>query len=145
ADAATDPIAEAVRRLLREAGAEILAALDQRKAAAGVQDFDDLLHRVAAAVQGPHGAALCEALRRRYPLALIDECQDTDPVQYRIFRQVYGGASGDEGLFLIGDPKQAIYAFRGADVFAYLRARRDAQRAWSLRTNWRSSPRLVRA
>ncbi len=144
-DAAADPVGEELRARLRAAGPEILAALDRRKAVAGVQDFNDLLHRVEQAVHGVRGDALCQAVRRRYPLALVDECQDTDPVQYRIFRRVYGGATDGGGLFLIGDPKQAIYAFRGADVFAYLRARRDATAAHSLRTNWRSSPRLVQA
>ena len=80
-------------------------------------------------------------------MALIDEFQDTDPLQYQIFRSLYFDQA-DCGLFLIGDPKQAIYAFRGADIFTYMRARRDAARSgaqYTLGTNWRSSSALVRA
>jgi exodeoxyribonuclease V beta subunit len=84
-------------------------------------------------------------VRDRFRAALIDEFQDTDPVQYEIFGRVYGGTECP--LFLIGDPKQSIYAFRGADVFSYMRAKRDAgsERTCTLGTNWRSDPSLIRA
>jgi exodeoxyribonuclease V beta subunit len=119
--------------------------LRRRKDAANVQFFDDLLHRLHEALEGPGGKALTAKVRRRFPAALIDEFQDTDPVQYLIFREIYLGHE-DAALFLIGDPKQAIYAFRGADVFAYIGAKRDAaERAHTLDTNRRSDPGLIRA
>lgn len=107
--------------------------------------FDDLLTRLDAALGTPGGPALAEAIRRQYPLALIDEFQDTDPVQYRIFDRIYGGVEG-AGLLLIGDPKQAIYAFRGADIHTYLTARsRATPPHFSLDTNYRSTQAMVEA
>jgi exodeoxyribonuclease V beta subunit len=121
------------------------AELPRRKEALDVQYFDDLLHRLASALEGDGGELLAERVRRRFRAALIDEFQDTDPVQYRIFRRVYHRPPA-AGLFLIGDPKQAIYAFRGADVFAYMEAKRDAGAALhTLQTNWRSDPGLLGA
>lgn len=118
--------------------------LRRRKEARRVVSFDDLLHRLDEALHGPQGSRLAETIRARYGAALIDEFQDTDPVQYRIFRAIYHG--GDNPLFLIGDRKQAIYGFRGADIFAYLRAAADAKdRTYPLRVNWRSDPGLVEA
>lgn len=117
----------------------------RRKEATRTLGFDDLLQRLDAALDGPGGPLLARTIRGIYKVALIDELQDTDPVQYRIFRAVYGGDPG-AGMFLIGDPKQAIYSFRGADVFAYLRAARDAQgHSFTLDTNYRSDPALIRA
>ncbi|MFN8640832.1 MAG: UvrD-helicase domain-containing protein [Candidatus Binatia bacterium] len=81
------------------------------------RDFDDLLHQLANALESDSAALLAAGIRRRYGLALIDEFQDTDPIQFRIFHAVQRRTAMP--LFLIGDPKQAIYAFRGADVFAY--------------------------
>jgi exodeoxyribonuclease V beta subunit len=117
--------------------------LRRRKEQARVQSFDDLLQRLAEALRGPGGDTLAEIIRRRFRAALIDEFQDTDPVQYEIFRRVYLGSAAV--LFLIGDPKQAIYAFRGADVFAYIRAKHDTG-GWprTLGTNRRSDPSLIR-
>jgi exodeoxyribonuclease V beta subunit len=78
-----------------------------------------------AALQSDSGERLAAVIREQFPVALIDEFQDTDPVQYRIFESIYRieDNSPDTGLFLIGDPKQAIYAFRGADIYTYLRVR----------------------
>jgi exodeoxyribonuclease V beta subunit len=131
------------RRLMRDVGPLVRHTLARRKAAANVQDFDDLLHQLDRALQGPTAAALADGIGRRYGLALIDEFQDTDPVQYRIFHALHRRLGMP--LFLIGDPKQAIYAFRGADVFAYLEAQGAASARHTLLTNWRSSPRLVQA
>ncbi|HVO24239.1 MAG TPA: exodeoxyribonuclease V subunit beta [Candidatus Margulisiibacteriota bacterium] len=111
---------------------------------ANTQSFDDLLHRLDEALAGPAGAPLAARIRSRFRAALIDEFQDTDPVQYDIFRRIYHSTDGS--LFLIGDPKQAIYAFRGADVFTYIQSRRDAgAHTYTLATNWRSAQRLVAA
>ena len=118
-------------------------ALRRRKERTRVQSFDDLLQRLAEALRGPGGSSLAEMIRRRFRAALIDEFQDTDPVQYEIFRHVYLGS--DALLFLIGDPKQAIYAFRGADVFAYMQAKHDVGgAAHTLGINHRSDPSLLK-
>ena len=107
--------------------------------------FDDLLQRLDDALAGDGGEVLAQRLRQQYPVAMIDEFQDTDAVQYRIFRAIYGRRAEGCGLCLIGDPKQAIYGFRGGDVFTYLAAAREADRRYSLATNWRASTALVEA
>ena len=111
--------------------------------------FDDLLRELRNALRGARGERLRNLLRDRYRFALIDEFQDTDPVQYDTFRSVWHDGidrSERRGLVLIGDPKQAIYSFRGADVFTYLAARADAgSAAYSLPINWRSDPGLIAA
>jgi exodeoxyribonuclease V beta subunit len=123
--------------------------LPRRKERNKVQSFDDLLTRLRNALAAPGGDALARAIRERYRAALIDEFQDTDPVQSDIFRFIFlsGQATETEArnVFLVGDPKQAIYGFRGADVFSYLDARRHAAREFSLDRNWRSEAGLVRA
>ncbi|WP_225181399.1 exodeoxyribonuclease V subunit beta [Pectobacterium aroidearum] len=104
--------------------------------------FDDLLSRLDVALQQSGGERLASAIRERYPVAMIDEFQDTDPQQYRIFRTLYVGQP-QCGLLLIGDPKQAIYAFRGADIFTYMHARGEVAAHYTLGTNWRSSHQMV--
>ena len=86
---------------------------------------------------------MARKLQSRYRVVLVDEFQDTDPVQWDIMRLAFGG--GDGTLVLIGDPKQAIYAFRGADVYAYLDAARAATTQATLEVNWRSDEGLIRA
>lgn len=108
--------------------------------------FDDMLLRLDAALQASGGERLASLIREQFPVALIDEFQDTDPVQYRIFERIYRLEENDSstGLFLIGDPKQAIYAFRGADIYTYLRARSATAGRWhNLDTNFRSSHAMV--
>ncbi|RFA27290.1 hypothetical protein CAI21_14710 [Alkalilimnicola ehrlichii] len=117
--------------------------LPVRKRRQRVQAFDDLLANLYGALRGPAAATLTESLRRRYRAALIDEFQDTDPVQYEIFRTVFREAGAP--VFLVGDPKQAIYSFRGADVFAYLAAKHDAPERYTLSTNRRSDAPLIAA
>lgn len=130
-------LADAVERVR-----ERFAEQKRRRAQIG---FDDLLARLDRALASTSGAELAETIRRQYPLALIDEFQDTDPLQYRIFRAVYA-LNPDVGLLLIGDPKQAIYAFRGADIHTYLSARSEAEAPhYSLDTNHRSSEGMVAA
>ncbi|HEY1116752.1 MAG TPA: UvrD-helicase domain-containing protein, partial [Acidimicrobiales bacterium] len=95
--------------------------MDRRKRAAGLLGYDDLLLRVEEAlVEDPDGT-VGERLRRRYSLVIVDEFQDTDAVQWEILERAFGDPP--TRLVLVGDPKQAIYAFRGADVHAYLAAR----------------------
>ncbi len=109
--------------------------------------YADLLHRLDAALHdGAHGDALAEGIASRFPAMLIDEFQDTDPIQFRIFSTVQQAApAGRASLFLIGDPKQAIYGFRGADVLAYLQARDRTDARYTMTTNYRSDPGLLRA
>ncbi|TDS95651.1 DNA helicase/exodeoxyribonuclease V beta subunit [Rahnella sp. BIGb0236] len=118
-------------------------AEQQKRAQMG---FNDLLTRLDTALRSDNGARLAEIIRTQFPLAMIDEFQDTDPLQYRIFDAVYRVAENapEQGLILIGDPKQAIYAFRGADIYTYLRARRDTGgRHYTLATNFRSTRAMV--
>jgi exodeoxyribonuclease V beta subunit len=169
-------------RLLDQLNIELPA----RKAAQRLLAFDDLLNRLNEALHGPVGADLAATLRSRYPLALIDEFQDTDPVQYQIFDLIYplpvatvaGVASGSLArqassedrdstsstarseretnaasesrsspgdLCFVGDPKQAIYGFRGADLNTYKQARAAAERSYDLPFNYRSTPELIAA
>ena len=114
-----------------------------RKERLNVESFDDLLIRLRAALVKPEGAELAGALRKRFRAALVDEFQDTDPVQYAIFRNVF--EHGESILFLIGDPKQAIYSFRGADLFAYMKAAGHIEHRYTLGVNWRSDPGLIGA
>ncbi|WP_026600854.1 exodeoxyribonuclease V subunit beta [Methylomonas sp. 11b] len=109
--------------------------------------FDDMLIRLDNALQGGNGDRLAEVIRQQYPIALIDEFQDTDPVQYRIFSTLYATPAGaDYACLMIGDPKQAIYSFRGADIYTYLKAHSDTQgRHYTLGTNYRSTQALVDA
>ena len=121
-------------------------SLPLRKRLSNIRFFDDLLEDLYRALLSDGGGAiLAGLLRARYRAALIDEFQDTDPVQYEIFRSIYAGS--DLPLFLIGDPKQAIYSFRGADIFAYMRAAREVseERRFTLTENWRSDPPLLDA
>ncbi len=115
-----------------------LARLKQQR---GVQTYSDLLDGVVVALDGAHGAMLADHLRTQYAVALVDEFQDTDASQWAIFQRVFGGRA----LFLIGDPKQAIYGFRGGDVHTYRAAARQAEPAPRLEHNFRSRPSLLRA
>ena len=112
--------------------------------------FNALLLELHSALAGDRGADLARRIRRRYPVALIDEFQDTDRLQATIFRTIYPGDAGaaDGRLFVVGDPKQSIYRFRGADVFAYLEAEKRlgaSGEPLNLEQNFRSTPQLIRA
>ncbi|WP_312594159.1 exodeoxyribonuclease V subunit beta [Stutzerimonas nitrititolerans] len=132
----------------RHAAAWICQRFEQEKRQRAEMGFDDMLTRLDAALQSDNGERLAQVIRTQFPVALIDEFQDTDPLQYRIFDRIYAIEDNrpDCGLFLIGDPKQAIYAFRGADIHTYLRARRAMTgRLDDLDTNFRSSQPMVDA
>jgi exodeoxyribonuclease V beta subunit len=139
-------------RLRRDLGVAALAdaaAFARRKVREAKQkaqllSFDDLLTEMDEALRGPHGEALAEPIRRQFPVAMIDEFQDTDPIQYAIFRRLYLGRP-DCGLIMIGDPKQAIYSFRGGDIFTYRQAKEDVGQGgiYTLARNWRSTPGVV--
>ncbi|HTM69480.1 MAG TPA: exodeoxyribonuclease V subunit beta, partial [Luteimonas sp.] len=114
-----------------------------------VQTYDDMIDGVADALDGPRGDALARSLRAQYAVALVDEFQDTDARQWKIFDRVFGSGSAADGsapaLFLVGDPKQAIYGFRGGDVHTYLGARGTAEEAPPLAHNFRSRPAVLEA
>lgn len=135
-------------QLLLHALREVRSSFDAEKVRRAQIGFDDLLHRLGHALEGPSGSRLAETIRKQYPVALIDEFQDTDPVQYGIFETIYRIPENleDCGLFMIGDPKQAIYSFRGADIYTYLQAREATEgRHYTLGTNFRSSKAMVEA
>ena len=130
----------ALLHALRDQARERLALLKQQRR---VQSYDDLIDGVADALAGDNGDELARNLRRQYRVALVDEFQDTDARQWAIFERVFG--ADDPALFLVGDPKQAIYGFRGGDVHTYLAAGRVAAPAPSLAHNFRSRPSLLKA
>ncbi|MGJ0516073.1 MAG: exodeoxyribonuclease V subunit beta [Methylomicrobium sp.] len=120
---------------------------DREKQRMARMTFNDMLTRLDNALQGPSGESLKKTIRQQYPIALIDEFQDTDPIQYRIFSSIYPADDEDgSGCFMIGDPKQAIYSFRGADIYTYLKAHKHTKgRRHTLTTNYRSTNSLVEA
>ncbi len=109
----------------------------------GLLSFDQLIIALARTIESTTGATLIRQVGIRYKVALIDEFQDTDTAQYRIFSKLFGQAA--HYLYLIGDPKQAIYRFRGADIHSYLEARKKVNRRLTLDCNYRSNPGLVTA
>lgn len=134
--------------VLQHAAHWVGARFEEEKRRRAEMGFDDMLLRLDAALQAEGGERLATLIREQFPVALIDEFQDTDPVQYRIFETIYRIEDNNPecGLFLIGDPKQAIYAFRGADIHTYLRARQATTgRLHTLGTNFRSSHGMVGA
>src|SRR5262249_29608381 len=144
---AHERVVEAVEVRLKQLKVELLLAargeLEERRRRPRLRSYDVLLEGVRRALESAGGAALAERLRERWAAALVDEFQDTDPAQYEIVRRIWDGAPYP--VFLVGDPKQAIYRFRGADVFAYLAARAHAESTHVLDVNWRSDPGLVAA
>ncbi|MCC4263076.1 exodeoxyribonuclease V subunit beta [Oceanimonas baumannii] len=133
---------------LRHAAANVHRHFELEKRRRAEMGFDDMLSRLDDALAGENGPHLADVIRQQFPVALIDEFQDTDPLQFRIFDTIYRVAENrrDSGLFMIGDPKQAIYAFRGADIYTYLAARAaTADRHYTLDTNFRSSSAMVSA
>jgi exodeoxyribonuclease V beta subunit len=107
--------------------------------------YDDLINQLADALESESGEGLCQDLRQQYTVALIDEFQDTDSQQWKIFSKLYPLDLPQHALYLIGDPKQAIYGFRGGDVHAYLTAKRESPSQWNLPENFRSRPQLLSA
>ncbi|HSN78955.1 MAG TPA: UvrD-helicase domain-containing protein, partial [Rhodoferax sp.] len=133
--------------LLTHAAFEVGAAYRQAKTRLAQFDFSDLLQHLYKALQSPDGR-LADPIRQQFPVALVDEFQDTDPWQYGALSKIYGAsqeACHGTGLIMIGDPKQAIYSFRGADLATYLSARQQAQAIHTLSGNFRSTEGLVAA
>ncbi|NOT84354.1 MAG: exodeoxyribonuclease V subunit beta [Methylococcaceae bacterium] len=128
------------RRALLE---NLRVAVDKHMQQLNVLSFDELINRLADALEGGEGDGLCAELQLRFKVALIDEFQDTDQKQWFIFSRLFAVPS--HSLYLIGDPKQAIYKFRGADIYSYFSAQQQAQHNFTLGLNWRSHPQLVAA
>lgn len=133
--------------ITRHATHWIRARYDSEKQRIARMTFDDMLTRLDMALQGCNAAQLASAIVKQYPVALIDEFQDTDPIQYRIFARLYPADTEDQqSCLMIGDPKQAIYSFRGGDIFTYLKAHQATLgRHYTLGTNFRSTQTLVEA
>ena len=119
----------------------VRAEMDRRKRRLGVLSYDDLLSQLADALASPESPA-AERMRQRWQIVLVDEFQDTDPVQWQVLDRAF---SGHATMVLIGDPKQAIYAFRGGDVTTYLTAAATAATQQTLSVNWRSDAALLSA
>ena len=117
--------------------------LKKRKSADSVLGYDDLLLLLSDALNAEGGESLATTILKQFPVALIDEFQDTDPIQYNIFNRIY--AADNNPLIFVGDPKQAIYSFRGADIHTYLNAKARVGKPLSLEENFRSSKDFIKA
>ncbi|WP_440875812.1 exodeoxyribonuclease V subunit beta [Thalassotalea sp. PLHSN55] len=130
----------------------IRTKVKESKLQQGVLSFDDLIATLATRLADERQLndiddvqmGLAQRLFEQYPVALVDEFQDTDPLQFTILQAIYQTQT-QSALFMIGDPKQAIYGFRGGDVFAYLAARDNCDHQWLMATNWRSSTNMIQA
>ena len=140
--------------IVRDAIYQIRHDIEVKKQQLSVLNFDDLIKTLALCLSNTENTLFAEKLFQQFPVALVDEFQDTDPQQYAILQAIYHQAACDKvaaqqqgkeqgALYLIGDPKQAIYGFRGGDVFAYLAARKDCEYQWLMDTNWRSSKAMI--
>lgn len=136
--------AQAIPLILRRQLVETLRVeFDRQLEQSNTWSFDNLLTHLANALKGKQSEKLINELRQRFQAALIDEFQDTDNKQWHIFSSIFSADS--HHLIMVGDPKQAIYKFRGADIYSYLAAQRQAQFRYTLARNWRSHPNLVKA
>jgi exodeoxyribonuclease V beta subunit len=133
-------------KLRKHAAVHVAARLLRLKRQTGTFGFADMLSRLRTALTSDNGERLRQRILAQYPVSLIDEFQDTSPVQYQIFDQIYDIEANDRqsAIFLIGDPKQSIYGFRGADIYSYMQARQaTTRRHYVLQTNFRSTDALV--
>jgi exodeoxyribonuclease V beta subunit len=137
------------QRIVDELLLDVVSRMDARKRERGTLDYEDMLAWLADALDGPRGQSLAATMRARYRVTLIDEFQDTDELQWKIFRQVFLEGNCANAVYVIGDPKQAIYGFRGADVHAYLEACRQLSESGAapvyLRENFRSTGYMIDA
>lgn len=133
--------------LVKDSIDEIIAIRDKLSKRSNTVTYDDLLKRVnTAVVDSEYAEMLSKVLRQKYPAALVDEFQDTDPLQYSILNSIYPGKDSNSSLVMIGDPKQAIYGFRGADIYTYIKARNEtAVDGYTLQKNYRSAPAFNRS
>ncbi len=136
--------------IVRQGIYRIRDSINEQKKQLNVLSFDDLISTLSTSLTNENDyknkTALADTLFNQYPFALIDEFQDTDPEQFSILKAIYyyrQHSNNQYGLMMIGDPKQAIYGFRGGDVFAYMSARKDCHYQWLMDTNWRSSCQMI--
>ena len=141
--------------IVREGIYRIRQSVKKQKQQLNVLSFDDLITTLADKLSGNaegdnlagvNKNTLADTLIKQYPFALVDEFQDTDPEQFSILKALYYHRQQEDfpsGLMMIGDPKQAIYGFRGGDVFAYMSARKECDYQWLMDTNWRSSCQMI--
>jgi exodeoxyribonuclease V beta subunit len=136
----TDDDVDASFVLVRDLVVDAVTRLQSRRRSEGTIGFDDVLIELRDELASSSAAAAIEALQSRYRVVLIDEFQDTDRVQWEIFSRLFGALHSGTSLILVGDPKQAIYRFRGADISVYLDAVRDKSLSGlsTLTTNWRA-------
>ncbi len=132
--------------IIREALSYCRQAVKNKKRQQSLIGFDDLLLMLNEALRNDPNSKLAKKIRSQFPVAMIDEFQDTDPTQYAVFNAVYPKSAAG-CLVMIGDPKQSIYGFRGADVFTYIQAKQDVDpdQIYTLGTNWRSTSAMVAA
>lgn len=123
---------------IREVGQDI----SQHLSSGGILSYNELITNLHTAITGANKETICSQLRTQYKAVFIDEFQDTDRKQYEIFTTAFGD---DTILFFIGDPKQSIYAWRQADIYTYFEARHYVDHCYSMNTNYRSTPDLIRA
>lgn len=138
-----------VEPVLLHAGQWIGERIEAMRQKNATMSFDDMIVRMQVALaKGEQGEQLATAIRQQFPVAIVDEFQDTDPLQYSIFRHIYhhpSVAKDSFGWFMVGDPKQAIYGFRNADIYTYLKARQQADAQYTLLKNFRSAAPMVDA
>nr|WP_232037545.1 exodeoxyribonuclease V subunit beta [Candidatus Erwinia haradaeae] len=139
---ACPPLVSLRQYIITHARQEVDCFVRKEKSLCAQIGFDDLLEELDRALHKKNGEVLSGMVRQQYPAVMIDEFQDTDPKQYHIFRTIYH-EQPDIVLLLIGDPKQAIYTFRGADILTYIKARSEVNAHYTLDTNWRSSEAMV--
>lgn len=120
---------------------KVVQLLIEYKATHKEKNFNDLMMIFYQALSGENGKLLANKIRQKFPFSMIDEFQDTDGIQYQIFSQIF--MQPNTGFIMIGDPKQSIYKFRGADIFSYIQAAQQADFRFTLNKNWRSSPELI--
>ena len=143
----SDQIGQVDTTLLKQAFDDIKDRRSELSKSTESYSYNDLLISLRDALHDAgRGITLAEKLRKRYPVALVDEFQDTDPIQYDIFKAIYPSDVSSTSLMMIGDPKQAIYAFRGADIYTYFRARQDGvDDEYTLKKNYRSTDGYIKA
>ncbi|MCK0173812.1 exodeoxyribonuclease V subunit beta [Mycolicibacterium sp. F2034L] len=134
-----DPPPDSEAAIRVEFARTVCGELESRKRSLGILGYDDLLSRLATALE-PADSPARARMQQRWSIVMVDEFQDTDPVQWQVIDRAFSGRST---VILIGDPKQAIYAFRGGDIVTYLDAAETAGERCTLGTNWRSDGVLV--
>ncbi len=143
----TDSLDEAKTALQLQMIHSVVNLHEEKRQTSTTLTYDDLLISMTNSLKGRNGSYFSKKLRAGFPVALVDEFQDTDPVQYEIFSSIYPKDCPGCSMIMIGDPKQAIYEFRGADIYAYLQARNDSapDARYTLNKNYRSNAGVIQS